>query len=94
MASTTDEGKSATAVSAPGKVLLAGGYLVLDRAYTGLVFGLSARVNVVASEITTVAGVQLTEIVVESPQFLSAGWRYGFHLTGDDGGIGVTELSM
>ena len=30
------------AVSAPGKVLLAGGYLVLDRKYTGLVFELSA----------------------------------------------------
>jgi phosphomevalonate kinase len=30
-------------VSAPGKVLLAGGYLVLDRAYSGLVLGTSAR---------------------------------------------------
>lgn len=85
---------STTAVSAPGKVLLAGGYLVLDREYTGLVFGLSARVNVVAAEITTVAGVQLREIVVKSPQFVGAGWRYGFHLSGEDGGIAVTELSM
>ncbi|KAL1408266.1 phosphomevalonate kinase [Vanrija albida] len=32
-----------TIVSAPGKVLLAGGYLVLDRAYTGLVVGTSSR---------------------------------------------------
>lgn len=85
---------STTAVSAPGKVLLAGGYLVLDREYTGLVFGLTARVSVVASEIKTVPGVQLSEMVVESPQFVGAGWRYGFHLTGEDGGIVVTELRV
>ncbi|OBR12612.1 Phosphomevalonate kinase [Colletotrichum higginsianum IMI 349063] len=83
-----------TAVSAPGKVLLAGGYLVLDRAYTGLVFGLSARINVVAAEIHTMPGVHLTEIVVESPQFLDAVWRYGFHLAPEDGGITVTQLQV
>jgi phosphomevalonate kinase len=82
----------ATAVSAPGKVLLAGGYLVLDRAYTGLVFGLSARINVIAQEIKTSEGIQLTEIIVESPQFLEARWRYGFHLAELDGGIKVTQL--
>jgi len=82
------------AVSAPGKVLLAGGYLVLDRAYTGLVFGLSARINVIAQEIKTIEGVQLTEIVVESPQFLDASWRYGFHLADEDGGIKVTQLRV
>ena len=32
-----------TIVSAPGKVLLAGGYLVLDREYTGLVVATSSR---------------------------------------------------
>ncbi len=83
-----------TAVSAPGKVLLAGGYLVLDRAYTGLVFGLSARINVVAQEIHTSEGVHLTEIVVESPQFLEAQWRYGYHLAEEDGGIKVTQLQV
>ncbi|OAA68292.1 nonsense-mediated mRNA decay protein 3 [Niveomyces insectorum RCEF 264] len=83
-----------TAVSAPGKVLLAGGYLVLDRAYTGLVFGLSARINVVAQAIKTSPGVQLTEIVVESPQFLEAQWAYGYHLTDADGGILVTQLRI
>jgi len=83
-----------TAVSAPGKVLLAGGYLVLDRAYTGLVFGLSARINVIARGIPTSSGVHLTEIVVESPQFLDAQWRYGYHLAPDDGGIKVTQLQM
>ncbi|KAI0006786.1 Phosphomevalonate kinase [Xylariaceae sp. FL0662B] len=83
-----------TAVSAPGKVLLAGGYLVLDRDYTGLVFGLSARINVIAQEIKTSQGVQLTEIVVNSPQFLEAQWRYGYHLAPDDGGIKVTQLHV
>lgn len=82
------------AVSAPGKVMLAGGYLVLDRAYTGLVFGLSARINVVAQEIHTSPGVHLTEIVVESPQFLDAQWRYGYHLADHDGGIKVTQLQV
>ncbi|KAI1099357.1 Phosphomevalonate kinase [Jackrogersella minutella] len=81
-----------TAVSAPGKVLLAGGYLVLDRQYTGLVFGLSARINVVAQEIKTSKGVQLSEIVVDSPQFLEARWRYGYHLASEDGGIKLTQL--
>ncbi|KAB5515078.1 phosphomevalonate kinase [Coniochaeta sp. 2T2.1] len=83
-----------TAVSAPGKVLLAGGYLVLDRAYTGLVFGLSARINIIAEEIKTSPGIQLSEIVVESPQFLEAQWRYGYRLAEGDGGIKVTQLQI
>ncbi|KAI2638224.1 ribosomal protein S5 domain 2-type protein [Xylaria nigripes] len=81
-----------TAVSAPGKVLLAGGYLVLDKDYTALVFGLSARINVVAREIRTSPGIQLSEIVVDSPQFLEAQWRYGYHLAPDGGGFKVTQL--
>lgn len=82
------------AVSAPGKVLLAGGYLVLDRQHTGFVFGLSARINVIAGAIHTVPGVQLTEIVVDSPQFLEAQWRYGYHLAEEGGGIKVTQLRV
>lgn len=83
------------AVSAPGKVLLAGGYLVLDRAYTGLVLGLSARINVVAAEVhLEQQGVQLNEIVVDSPQFLEAQWRYGYHLAPEGGGIKVTQLQV
>ncbi|KAK6953860.1 hypothetical protein Daesc_003822 [Daldinia eschscholtzii] len=83
-----------TAISAPGKVLLAGGFLVLDRQHTGLVFGLSARINVIAQEIKTSKGVQLSEIVVESPQFLEAQWRYGYHLAPGDGGIKLTQLQV
>ncbi|KAI1801146.1 Phosphomevalonate kinase [Daldinia bambusicola] len=83
-----------TAISAPGKVLLAGGFLVLDRQHTGLVFGLSARINVIAQEIETSKGVQLSEIVVESPQFLEAQWRYGYHLAPADGGMKLTQLQV
>ncbi len=83
-----------TAVSAPGKVFLAGGYLVLDREYTGLIFGLSARINVIAQEIHTSEGIQLSEIVVESPQFLDSQWRYGYKLLDEDGGIKVTQLQV
>ncbi|CVK99951.1 related to phosphomevalonate kinase [Fusarium mangiferae] len=82
------------AVSAPGKVFLAGGYLVLDQEYTAFVFGLDARINVIAGDIHTTAGVQLTEIVVDSPQFLEAQWRYGYHLAGEGGGIKVTQLQV
>ncbi|KAG5797737.1 hypothetical protein H9Q69_003258 [Fusarium xylarioides] len=82
------------AVSAPGKVFLAGGYLVLDQEYTAFVFGLDARINIIAGDIHTTAGVQLTEIVVDSPQFLEAQWRYGYHLAGEGGGIKVTQLQV
>ncbi|KAI9649816.1 phosphomevalonate kinase [Ciborinia camelliae] len=81
-----------TAVSAPGKVFLAGGYLVLDREYTALVFGLSARIHVLVQDIDTSSGVQLSEIIVKSPQFRHAAWNYGYHLTKDDGGVEVTQL--
>lgn len=63
-----------TTVSAPGKVLLAGGYLVLDPKYTGLVFGLSARIHVVVEDVQEEEAV----IVVESPQFKDAVWKYEY----------------
>lgn len=83
---------STVAVSAPGKVLLAGGYLVLDRDYTGLVFGLNARIHVVVQDLPTSDGVMLSEIVVRSPQFRNAEWRYKCRETEDQGGIEVTQL--
>ncbi|KAL1839925.1 hypothetical protein VTJ49DRAFT_1013 [Mycothermus thermophilus] len=85
-------GDRTVVVSAPGKVLLAGGYIVLDRKHSGLVFGLSARIHVLAQKIPTSTGVHLSEIVVQSPQFLNANWRYGYHLAPDGGGIKVTQL--
>ncbi len=78
--------------SAPGKVLLAGGYLILDRNHTGLVFGLDARIHVYIKTLPTSPGVTLSEIIVRSPQFREAEWRYGYRKTEDDGGVEVTQL--
>ncbi|KAF1840764.1 Phosphomevalonate kinase [Cucurbitaria berberidis CBS 394.84] len=83
-----------TAVSCPAKVLVAGGYLVLDRAYTGLVFGLDARIHTVVEPLKTTAGVSISEIVVTSPQFHGAIWEYGYRSQEGDGGIAVTQLSV
>lgn len=83
---------SPKAVSAPGKVLLAGGYLVLDRDYTGLVFGLDARIHVCVEPIQTKEGVTLSEIIVKSPQFKDAQWEFGYRLVEADGGIELTQL--
>lgn len=80
------------AVSAPGKVLLTGGFLVLDRKHTGLVFGLDARIHVHIKPLRTSPGVTLQEIIVQSPQFRQATWRYGFSTAPHDGGINVTQL--
>ncbi|KAE9963991.1 hypothetical protein BLS_008743 [Venturia inaequalis] len=80
------------AVSAPGKVLLAGGYLVLDRDFTGLVFGIDARIHVYIEPLETTSGVALEEIVVRSPQFKEAVWQYGYRVAEKSGGVEVTQL--
>jgi phosphomevalonate kinase len=82
------------AASAPGKVLLAGGYLVLDRQYTGLVFGLDARIHVQIQRLTEVENHgREPQVLVRSPQFLGAEWRYSFHTTSDDTGVQVIQQS-
>ena len=58
-------------VSAPGKVLLAGGYLILDRPHTGTVLALDARFFS-AVEMRPPAAAALpgeVEVSVASPQF-------------------------
>ena len=77
------------AVSAPGKVLLAGGYLVLDREHTGLVFGLDARIHVHVQKRPHVVS---SEIIVHSPQFKDAEWRYEYREIEEDGGIQTVQL--
>jgi phosphomevalonate kinase len=92
---TTPSSLSTTAVSAPGKVLLAGGYLVLDREYTGLVFALDARIHVHIRPLMVPrsgSGVSLEEIIVKSPQFRNAVWEYGYRLTENHGGIQLFQL--
>ncbi|KAL8997433.1 MAG: hypothetical protein Q9169_003296 [Polycauliona sp. 2 TL-2023] len=80
------------ALSAPGKVLLAGGYLVLDRNHTGLVFGLDARIHVHVQKLPTSPGHVPSEIVVRSPQFRDAEWRYEYRDTEHHGGVQITQL--
>ncbi|PBK74374.1 phosphomevalonate kinase [Armillaria solidipes] len=59
-----------TVVSSPGKVLIAGGYLVLDPAYSGIVVSASSRFYIVITD------GQPTQIRVRSPQFQAATWTY------------------
>lgn len=67
-----------TAVSSPGKVLLAGGYLVLDPAFSGVVVSTSARFYTAVRDLVDEAhaGRPIIEIRVRSPQFIHATWLY------------------
>ncbi|KAJ1649810.1 phosphomevalonate kinase [Dispira simplex] len=69
-----------TVVSSPGKVLLAGGYLVLDQHYQGLVVGASARfycaVTTFKPHNESYLGENTFPVVVQSPQFESGEWVY------------------
>ncbi|CAM9599342.1 unnamed protein product [Ectocarpus fasciculatus] len=80
-------GEKCTTVSAPGKVLVAGGYLVLDRPNIGVVLAATARffTSVKWTEEKTPAPVaapvpeegsqeSLLRVKVESPQFRSVHW--------------------
>lgn len=63
---------SSTVVSASGKVLIAGGYLVLDPRYSGLVVSTSSRFFTAVRSAST----KLESISVKSPQFKDAQWWY------------------
>lgn len=95
---------SVTALSAPGKVLLTGGYLCLDRAYTGTVFALNARIHVIVQQLqrghrrgaSGTGSVEAPEededcVVVRSPQFLDAVWEYGVQRCDNGGGVKVVQ---
>lgn len=70
---------SKLAFSAPGKALLAGGYLVLDPTYSAYVVALSARMHAVIQGNPTD---QKTHILVNSPQFAQGSWDFECGLTG------------
>lgn len=66
-----------TTVSSPGKVLLAGGYLVLDPAHQGYVVSTSSRFYTsIASTASASSSSSAPVITVRSPQFVDAEWRY------------------
>ncbi|KAH8828466.1 Phosphomevalonate kinase [Flagelloscypha sp. PMI_526] len=66
-----------TTISAPGKVLIAGGYLVLDRDYSGLVVSTSSRFY---ASISSRSSIPVNTITVRSPQFKDATWNYSVQL--------------
>ncbi|KAF8844695.1 Phosphomevalonate kinase [Paxillus ammoniavirescens] len=81
---------SAIVVSAPGKVLIAGGYLVLDQKFTGLVISASSRFYAVIQDRQEPG--EANQILVRSPQFIGAEWRYSVTIS-DDGKVNVNEAS-
>ncbi|KAJ2411784.1 phosphomevalonate kinase, partial [Coemansia sp. RSA 2531] len=74
-----------TLASAPGKVLVVGGYLVLEHAYSGLVVGTDACLYAaVQTQVLDFPGVDSLSksdvpIFVVSPQFTSAWWKYSYN---------------
>ncbi|WFD44504.1 phosphomevalonate kinase [Malassezia psittaci] len=70
-----------TTVSAPGKVLVAGGYLVLDPRYFGLVLATNARFYACVSQRKQSS---IPTVSVRSAQFLDAAWVYEVHLPSTD----------
>jgi phosphomevalonate kinase len=66
-------------VSAPGKVLLAGGYLVLERPNVGLVVATDRRFYTTIEAAVRDEGSMKNTIVVQSPQF-HATWKYSYNL--------------
>lgn len=85
---------STVAVSAPGKVLFAGGFLVLDRKHTGLVFGLDARIHVhIDAWLQPPSALKGAHIQVQSPQFTDARWLYGISAaSGEHAAVGVAQV--
>ncbi|GBE81087.1 ribosomal protein S5 domain 2-type protein [Sparassis latifolia] len=87
-----------TTVSSPGKVLVAGGYLVLDPAYSGVVVSTSSRFyttvrNIDEAELLARAhAARPIEIRVRSPQFLDATWSY--IVTFDFDGVRIDQAAF
>jgi phosphomevalonate kinase len=83
-----------TIVSAPGKVLIAGGYLVLEPAYPGLVISTTARFyTVVRSAASSSTDSDVFEVCIQSPQFTEAKWTFVVTLKGGKGMVEQTQES-
>lgn len=77
----TSNNHQAVTVSAPGKILLAGGYLVLESPNVGVVIGVDKRFYTTAQKLEADAYDKGIHITVRSPQFDSE-WKYSW--TGKD----------
>ncbi|CAO1625559.1 unnamed protein product [Sympodiomycopsis kandeliae] len=69
-----------TLVSSPGKVLLAGGYLVLSPAYPGLVIATDSRFYSLVRPCTTQQDTDWVNITIHSPQFVQATWQFSLNI--------------
>lgn len=74
-----------TVVSASGKVLIAGGYLVLDPKYSGIAVSTSSRFYTVVRP----GKGKPNAISVNSPQFKDAVWN--FEVTVEEDGVQVSQ---
>lgn len=88
----------AICVSAPGKVLMAGGYLVLDRQYEGLVLATSSRFYCVASSSSAPAvstpDAKSARITISASQFpVECSWSYDLTVPSNPSD-GLFELEM
>ncbi|TFK54229.1 phosphomevalonate kinase [Heliocybe sulcata] len=80
-----------TVVSSPGKVLLAGGYLVLDPAYSGVVVSTSARFYTIIQGEGASDARGAYRIRVRSPQFVDATWIYTVQV--DENAVRIEQTS-
>jgi phosphomevalonate kinase len=81
-----------TIVSAPGKVLLAGGYLVLDRLYTGLVVATSSRFFASVRPTTAPCPSGIARVRVRAGQFpASPEWSYTVSEAGVEGADAASQ---
>lgn len=69
------------AFSAPGKALLAGGYLVLEPIYDAYVTALSSRMHSIITHKPTTSET-ISKIKIKSPQFANGEWEY--HITSNN----------
>lgn len=69
---------NATVVSCPGKVLIAGGYLVLSPQHQGFVVSTPSRFYTVVQPVpaSSVTSTDRFSITVKSPQFTDGQWEY------------------
>ncbi|KAH8119586.1 Phosphomevalonate kinase [Phellopilus nigrolimitatus] len=88
MSTEQEQGASPTVVSAPGKVLIAGGYLVLDQKYSGVVVSTSSRFY------TAIRSGSEKGIRVRSPQFENASWEYDVSVNGGEEEEGDVRVSQ
>jgi phosphomevalonate kinase len=86
-------------VSAPGKMLLAGGYLVLEEGNVGLVVGVNARLYCSCERLVPSNDSSIRDIHVTSPQF-GTEWQYlwnhaqqSFVSSSDDASSNVTTTN-